>query len=62
MQVLPNCYLWVEKATGKRHKVLKLPPSTNGVSVKPCCMCFLLCLLTYIAAELLIVLHTMCPL
>ena len=32
-QVLPNCYLWVEKETGKRHKVLKLPPSTNGVSV-----------------------------
>ena len=32
-QVLPNCYLWVEKATGMRYKVLKLPPSTTGTSV-----------------------------
>lgn len=30
--VLPNCYLWVEKATGMRYKVLKLPPSTTGTS------------------------------
>lgn len=40
-QVLPNCYLWVEKETGKRHKVLKLPPSTNGVSVRhPVILCY----------------------
>ena len=32
-QVLPNCYLWVEKSTGMRYKVLKLPPSTTGTSV-----------------------------
>jgi hypothetical protein len=35
LQVLPNCYLWVETATGRRHKVLKLPPSSTGTSVSP---------------------------
>ena len=34
-QVLPNCYLWVEKTTGMRYKVLKLPPSSTGISVSP---------------------------
>lgn len=28
--VIPGCFMYVEKTTGKRHKVLKLPPSTTG--------------------------------
>lgn len=30
--VLPNCFLWVERETGRRHKVLKLPPSSTGTA------------------------------
>lgn len=36
--VVPGCFMYIERETGKRHKVLKLPPTTTGhrgvISVK----------------------------